>query len=531
MHHPATGPRDSAAGETFSVRHLFQTLRRYLPAILLSFLAVMTGYTILALALYVASPTQTVTTLQFRLEFNGAEEQRYPNGTRFSPSDILNTPTLARVFDQNDMKRFMTFSEFKSQLFIVESNRALESLSREYQAKLADPKLTPIDRDRLEREYETKSKSLAHNDYAINFVRTERLSKVPPTLIKKVLNDVLVAFAEQAMKDRGGLDYRVPVVTRAIFADINPSSTQNVAITTDMLRTKIRQAIGAIDTLLQIPGTDVLRTEREQISLPEVRGRFEDILRFNIQPLTRRLAASTVDDRTTVASFMQAQLEYNTMRAGEARKKEEVLKRALLTYQDPQQSQLASAAAGGTVPPRGTESATGENVTPQLTESFIDRLVQLSTQSTDLVYRQRAVEGIIRESMALVPFESEIAHYENVLSAYASSGGVQPVTEEEARRQLGVAYTSTLATIDQLVELYRLLSKNLNPGNVMYTATAPPVQYAERTMSLTRLGVYGVLVGMLALPLIIAACLIHNRMREEDEEELAFEQQPTQQLT
>jgi hypothetical protein len=530
MHHPATAPRDSAAGETFSVRHLFMTLRRYLPAILLSFLAVMIGYTILALALYVSAPTQTVTTLQFRLEFNGAEEQRYPNGTRFSPSDILNTPTLARVFDQNDMKRFMTFAEFKSQLFIVESNRALESLAREYQAKLADPKLSPIDRDRLEREYDTKSKSLAHNDYAINFVRTERLSKVPPTIIKKVLNDVLVAFAEQAMKDRGGLDYRVPVVTRAIFADINPSSTQNVAITTDMLRTKIRHAIGAIDTLLEIPGTDVLRTEREQISLPEVRGRFEDILRFNIQPLTRRLAASTVDDRTTVASFMQAQLEYNSMRAAEARKKEEVLKRALVTYQDPQRSQVASA-AGSTTLPRGTEGTTGENVTPQLTESFIDRLVQLSTQSTDLGYRQRAVDDIIRESMALVPFESEIAHYENVLSAYATSGGVQPVTEDEARRQLGVAYANTLATIDQLVELYRLLSKNLNPGNVMYTTTAPPVQHTERTMSLMRLGIYGVLVGMLSLPLIIAACLIHNRMREENEEELAFEQQPTQQLT
>jgi hypothetical protein len=530
MHHPATAPRESAAGETFSVRHLFQTLRRYLPAILLSFVAVMIGYTILALAMYVAAPTQTVTTLQFRLEFNGAEEQRYPNGTRFSPSDIINTPTLARVFDQNDMKRFMSFAEFKSQLFIVESNRALESLAREYQSKLADPRLTSIDRDRLEREYATKSKSLAHNDYAINFVRTERLSKVPPTIVKKVLNDVLVSFAEQAMKDRGGLDFRVPVVTRAIFGDINPASAQNVAITNDILRTKIRQAIRTIDTLLQIPGTDVLRTEREQISLPEVRGRFEDILRFNIQPLTRSLAASSIDDRAVVASFMQAQLEYNTMRAAEARKKEEVLKSALLTYQDPQQTRIGTPATSGSTT-RGAEGATGENVTPQLTESFIDRIVQLSTQSTDQQYRQRAVNDIINESMALVPYESEIEHYQNVLSAYSNSGGAQPVTQEEARRQLGVAYTHTLATIDQLVELYRLLSKNLNPGNVMYTATAPPVQHTERTMSLMRLGVYGVLVGMLALPLIIAACLIHNRMREEDEEELALDSQPSQQLS
>lgn len=513
MHHPATRRDNEPASEAFSVSHLVHTLRRYLPAITVSFLAVMVAYTLIALALYVSSPAQTTSSLGFRLEFSGAGDGNYPNGTRFSPSDITNTPILAKVYEQNDLERFITFDSFKTSIFILEANRAREVLRRQYEAKLADPKLTPLDRDRLEREFDTKSKSLSHSDYSINFVQQRRLSRVPATTINKYLHDILATFAAQAMKDRGGLDYRVPVVTRAIFADVEPARAENLLIATDMLRTKIVTAIATVDTLLTAPGAEVLRTEKERLSLPEIRGLFEDILRFRVQPLTRQLLASSVDDRPTVAAFLKSQVEYNTLRAEDARRKLQALSDALAQYQG--RNNGTGSMGTETVTGRPAETPAGETVTPQLTESFIDRVVALATQPADLQYRQTAIQRIVRESMSLVPYETEAEYYKTVEATHSSASG-GGLTREAARAQLAAAHAAALRAVDQLVEIHRLLSKNLNPGNVMYTITSGPSQRKERTVSLMQLAAYGVLVGAVALPLIIAACLIHNRVREED---------------
>ncbi|HYH09757.1 MAG TPA: hypothetical protein VEK11_22100 [Thermoanaerobaculia bacterium] len=535
MQQPVAREGAPATETKFSVRHLFQTLKRYLPVITLTFLAVMVAYVILAVAKYAMAPSQNISSISFRLEFAGASAGVYPNGTRFSPSDIINAPILAKVYNENELKRYMGFGTFKSNVFIVESNFQLEALQREYRVKLNDPKLIPVDRERLEREYETKAQSIPRSDYAIHFMHQEGMSRIPPTIANKVLIDILNTFAEQAVKDRGGLDYRIPLVTRSIFNDVRPQNAENLMIATDILRTKINRALVTIDTLLDIPGTEVLRTEKDQISLPEVRSRFEEILRFQIQPLTARLAASNTDDTTAVRTYLTSQLEYNEFRAAESRRRGEALRNALSAYQRPE---VPLQAAGGGTMERPAENPTPrpggpQGVTPQVTEGFIDRIVSMATQSADVRYRQEAVQRIANESMNLVPYEGEASYYRSILAKVGTGGGSHPLTQEEARQQLTATYNNALAAIDQLVEIHRLLSKNLNPSNVMYSVTLPPSVRRERTVTPTRLGIYGILLAMVTLPVIIAACLIHNRVREEEEEdEAAFEsreisQQPT----
>ena len=517
MQQPATRESASATETKFSVRHLFQTIKRYLPVITLTFIGVMVAYVILAVARYAMAPSQNISTISFRLEFGGANDLRYPNGTRFSPSDIVNGPILAEVYNENGLKKYMSFNTFKSSIFIVESGFELDALQREYRAKLNDPKLTPADRDRLEREYDTKAESISRNEYAIHFMHREGLSRIPPTIANKALADILSTFADQAVKDRGGLDYRLPFLSRAMFNDVRPQTTENLTIATDVLRTKINRTLVTIDTLLRIPGTEVLRTEKDQISLPEVRTRFEEILRFQLQPLTARLATAGTDDTTAVRTYFTAQLEYNDARAAELRRREEALRTALAAYQ---RTEVPAQTPGGVNAPRTPEPArpVGDAVTPQISETFIDRIVSMATQSTDVRYRQDSVQRIVTESMGVVPYEAEASYYRTVL-AKLSSGGGNTLSREDARRQLTAIYNDSLWAIDRLSEIHRLLSKNLNPSNVMYSITVPPTLRSERTVTVNRLILYGILLGIITLPLIVAGCLIHNRIREEEEEE------------
>ena len=81
-----------------SVSHLIHTLGKYLPAILLGMAAVMVVYIIVATAAYLLSPSQRSTSQAFRLDFKGADHGEYPNGVKFSTTEIVSAPIVtARV--------------------------------------------------------------------------------------------------------------------------------------------------------------------------------------------------------------------------------------------------------------------------------------------------------------------------------------------------------------------------------------------------------------------------------------------------
>ena len=70
--------------EGTTLASLVSTLALYRSAILLSVAAVALATSIVALAIYVMSPTRYITSLDFRLTFDGAQTGAYPNGLRFS---------------------------------------------------------------------------------------------------------------------------------------------------------------------------------------------------------------------------------------------------------------------------------------------------------------------------------------------------------------------------------------------------------------------------------------------------------------
>ena len=51
---------------------------------------------------------------------------------------------------------------------------------------------------------------------------------------------------------------------------------------------------------------------------------------------------------------------------------------------------------------------------PQFSESFLDRLVEMSTQNNDIEYRQELTDRIIRESLAVTVLDKEQGYYEDL---------------------------------------------------------------------------------------------------------------------
>src|SRR6266851_5651403 len=137
-----------------SLSHFAHVIRNYRPIILLSLAGVAFAFLIVALAMSLFGPAERITTQIFRLDFAGAGQGEYPNKTKFNIADIINGPTLNRVWRDDHLGDYISFGNFSRSVFVLESNKQYDQLAAEYQAKLADPKLSPVDRERLQKEYE-----------------------------------------------------------------------------------------------------------------------------------------------------------------------------------------------------------------------------------------------------------------------------------------------------------------------------------------------------------------------------------------
>jgi hypothetical protein len=503
--HPDSNPYPD---ERIHLGRIARSLRQSWFVIAVSLLGAVLLFAILATLLLLRQPEQRIVTLPFRLEFQGAEKGEYPNGLRFSAAEIVATPILMRVYSANGVQRFISFKEFSESLFVVESNQALEQLSREYSAKLGDSRLSAVDRERLEGEFRQKRESLSRSEYALTWASDQ--TALPKTMITKSLNDTLVAWSEAAAKEKGVLKYQLPVVSGNVLRrDVLGSSDWVIAL--DVLRTRVDTIERNIARLEEVPGASVLRGGPENVSLEEIQLGLADIVRFRLEPLLLQLRSSnaTSNPQATVR-FIESQLGYNQRQAEAARHRADALRNTLEMYtmqtEQPRTSMPAS--------PR--PSGGGDTVMPQLGDSFLDRLIDLTNQRNDIEYRQELVDEIKDASLAVLPYEQEVAYYQQLLSQMRGIGSSTQDSNTAVRQEMNSILESVEHAIRDANAIYDLMSLNLNPSTVLYSVTSPPIARIERGLSLKRIALWGILVFLISIPVILGGVLLAARIREDE---------------
>lgn len=501
-----------------SVSHLVHVLSAYKGVITIAMLSVAIGYAVLAIILYLISPAQRTTVQPFRLEFRGATEGTLPNGVRFTPTEIISTPVLLKVFQADELARFITFSDFSHSIFVLESNRAFEKLAADYQARLADPKLQPLDRDRILKEYEAKRDSISKNDFAVSFARTRTSGGLPETLVRKVLLDILNTWAVFVINEQHALDYRVSVLSPQILDRSEVQNTDPI-VAIQVLRSKIYRVIENIEEINRLPAAELMKTS-DRMSLAEIRMRLEDIVRFRLEPLVGVARASgLVTNPAVTIHFLENQLAYEERRQQTANARATAAREALAMYSNEQRAVNDTMSAVSSSHARGTPSISeGETVMPQLTDTFLERLIGLSKQAVDSEYRQKLIDDYRNALAYTIPLEEAVSYQKQVLAQMKSGFATGPRMDKGAvQGEIESSTAEVRRLIGKTNEISQLLSRTLNPSTQLFSTVGPPTTRIERSRTLNRLALYGLVVLMLALPIIVILCLLHNRVREEEE--------------
>lgn len=501
-----------------SIYRLIHVLSGYRITIALGILAVMIGYGLLAAIQVLRAPSQRMLTLPFRLSFQGADLGLYPNGLKFSGGDIVATPIVTTAYNRNRLDRFVSLRSFTQSLVVLEENAALERLTAEYRARLADARLNPVDRERLTAEYQQKSASLDKTEWSLVLTMPEGSGGIPTTVGNKVMHDILSLWAEDTAVMRRALQYRVPMITANIFAE-DPLQDELV-ISIVWLRARINDVIFNIRRMGTLPGAELARTERSNVSLAELELLLSEMLRMEVEPLiARAIQAGTMRNPSATLSTLLAQREFDLRQLQQATRRTEILRAALNDYASDQPPQRT--AEDSESPTKGIPAGKGSDVIPQLDQTFLDRLVQMATDSTDREYRRRAADEIRNASLDTLPLYAAVAFDEQLIALAKSSPGsrTDPQTQAALQSRFDSARKRTLQAVSDINELHRLLSRNLQPSAQLYTVTGPVSSTTERTMSLSRIALGGLITFLVAIPLLCAAALLHARFVREEEEE------------
>lgn len=513
LHSHGTEPDGMQGG---SISHAIRILRGYLPTILMALLGVMAAYALSIIIFYLASARQEITTQPFRVDFTGAANGRYPNGMKFSAAEIISTPTLLKVFNDNELGRFATFREVPRSIYVLESNRAMELLSAEYQARLTDPKLNPVERAQIQREFEMKRESQSKNEYAVSFYRTGATADIPAPLVKKVLVDVLAAWANRAINERKVLSYRIAMLSPNLMEQTDKFTNQPL-VAAQLLRSRILRVLSNIDDLNELPAADLARTKHDRLSLAEIQVRLDEIVRFRVDPLVSAIVNESRSDGRAL-QFMNDQLAYDQRMLKASQDRAAAIREALAVYTNGAGKLPFGEPAEGQ---RRVPGGSSETVMPQLSDSFLDRIVALANNAGDMEYRQKLVADYRKATEEVVPIEQAVAYDRAVLEQLRSGSRAPAVKAEGVSAETAAIRRDVETLVIAVNEIYRELSANLNPSTELYSLTGIATTRNARSFSFGRTAATGILILLLAVPIILAACLMHYGVRQEDNAEAA----------
>lgn len=340
--------------------------------------------------------------------------------------------------------------------------------------------------------------------------------RMPSELIEKTLTDALATWARQAVEQKGATLYDVPVLSRNIMpkADFETEDYLNVV---DSMRVTTKRILETLGRLGGLPGAQIIRTGKERISLAEITANVQDVQRFELEPLIGLIRAEGMTKSPQFFSrYISSQLFSLTIQRNAAIAHVKALEDGLQNYSAQRgprsaEGRTAGSPEGGRIAP-GPEGAT---VIPQLGESFLDRLVQLSTQTqtSDTQYRQRLTDSIIEESRHVTALNEEVSFYEGLETALKQrlvAGNTPPEILARVKAQSQKAFEAIGVALDRSLSLYRDLSQqNLTPS-MLYQMTGPFTERTIRSLPLRTAGMYWLLTVMITLILASVGALIHH---------------------
>lgn len=425
----------------------------------------------------------------------------YPNGTGFSSTEVVDRSVLDEVYDTNHLETYCSREEFLGGFFVEATSVELAIIDREYQARLADTRLSAVDRERVQSEYRAKRQS-APISYRLAWIRSPACARLPPALGAKILPDVLTTWADNAVNKRNVLQ-QVALLTPAIFAPMKEIQNQPLLNRADMIRSSIDRVVSQLQRIETFSGANAVRMPKSGVTFIQLRQRLQDLMQGYVDPLMIQVAHIGRTEESL--QWIQHVYDHTDAERKSAEDRANAYEKALREYSG---VQISAPAAGAD----RSKSGEAQGLTMQLDRSLFEQLFQLG--SVNAAYRLELTRSMVAARLTVVDFATSVEFYKRLLDTLQRGRGNGALTADEAEQRLTAIAREAADLLAQANELFNEFSRSsLLPGTLLYRLEAPPVATTVRSFALRDYALV-VLETVILTPVVAAiVALVHYRVR------------------
>ena len=495
-------------------------------------IAVITGMISLGAGYFIrmAAGTTKLATYEFAFSFDGASENKYPNGIPFSPQDVLAAPVLDAVYANMHLQGKIEPGDFRTAFTIAQGGTELRMLQSDFEQKLANTKLTAAERVPLETQYRAALAALRTGTFVLTGDFTN--SNLSDLEIERVMSAVPTGWADFAQKIRGVVVYDISVPTMTDADKLTVESDYLIAAET--LRSISKRTSECAQILMSQPGGKLVRDTTGKV-LEDLHAEVEASYRVDVLPTyTNFLRLAYAQDPARVNEVFSNRMATSKRAVDMAESEAKITTNAFQNY-----IMLSSGGnTGSGVSPNNSLPMNNSGNMPMmnLNADFFDRIIGQGIAAKDTVYRQKLNDDQLKMQTKVLKLKDDLAfdewlleqiqpntqvHRDNQTDAdrlmvernggTATGGALQNNNAQELYLPSGAAPTgnvlatptlsvqatlvSAQAVQNQLVkfatrarEFYTLLSaRNLNASSVLYSSQSTPMVFQASVISLKQI--------------------------------------------
>lgn len=395
----------------------------------------------------------------FDLTFEGLRSGEFPNGSPFLISDITSPTVLNRVYRQNGLEDFgLDLDEFRRSVNIQSYAPNYALIRAKYDGLLADKKLTPADIADLQKQMLAELQAARSGAVIITMLLPQSRS-LTSDVAQKVLLDIPKAWASRAITEQGVLKPNLPVYSERIF-DKQRFDNLDYLLGMDLLLENIRQIRGNIANLKTEPNASTLIDDESGFTLVDLDKAIQDVADYDIRQIIDPIKELGISRKPEVVRL------YYTRRLADLQQEQELWRlrsqtiRSVLNVYS-REASTASNVEGG--------PAAQSNLVPQLGDAFLDRLLEVSRQGSDLDFRQKMTEEILNYENKAIDLEQQVNDIRRILTTMGAvrkeDEGLRSIYVDVVEEQLPSVLDSLRTYTQIMVRMYEKQGRQ-SAGNI-----------------------------------------------------------------
>ncbi len=378
------------------------------------------------------------------LNVPGAKAGYYPNGTRFSPTDLRGAAILKQAHAASGLERYgVTFVDFDAALTVRSYSPAMDQANLRFRSLMAQPAITLDDRRRLEDEY-LKTIAEIGGDGALVTLALRDDQAVPADVAKAALAALLNEWSRLHI-DRLGVAAAPNARDSALLLDEAAIAALDVPMAHMAIIGAQADLEARVRRLGTVPGFSDISAGTGKRTLMDVDRDAATVGTVLIAQVLTPIAKAGLARDPSMAKLTMSSL------IGEDRIRAATLEQSIRRI-DEIVAQADATRAGGT--------AGDGNTTVQLGDATVSRLVDLAVENADLPFRRSLLDEKRRLGEALQAQTASIALRSVILAAIQSAetaplpnAAALAATFESAASTAAAAQNRLWAELNQLAEL------------------------------------------------------------------------------